>query len=265
MADTVATDTKATPKEEAQITKTAPATKKAGAVASTTFSPEYDVHQLLEAGCHFGHQAKRWHPKMAPYIYAKKDGVHIFDLIITEKQLRLAALKVYELAKAGKNIVFVGTKRQAKEIVREEAIQAGAMYIVNRWLGGFVTNWEQVSKSVRSMTQMKNDLKEGKYKHYTKMEKLLIEKEVARLERFFGGVADLKAIPDALFVVDIGREKTAILEANQANIPVIAMVDSNDDPSNVDIVVPANDDAARSIKLIVHTIAEAYKAGKAAR
>ncbi|MEO8581020.1 MAG: 30S ribosomal protein S2 [Patescibacteria group bacterium] len=249
--------------QPAETPATAPVAKKA--IPTETFSPEYDLNQLLEAGCHFGHQAKRWHPKMAPYIFAKKDGVHIFDLIITAQQLKVAAEKIYELAKSGKNVVFVGTKRQAKDIVREEAIQAGAMYIVNRWLGGFMTNWEQVAKSIKEMTELRNNLKSDKYKHYTKKEKLLIEKKIQRLERFFGGVADLKAIPDALFIVDIGREKTAITEANEVNIPVIAMVDSNDDPTKVDIVVPANDDAARSIKFVVHAIAEAYKAGKAAR
>lgn len=272
MAKDAKTDTKvvSTPEETKTpaVEKTPEAPKSAPskkAAVSEKFSPEYDLNQLLEAGAHFGHQAKRWHPKMEPYIYAKKDGVHIFDLIITEKQLREAAEKIYELAKAGKNVVFVGTKRQAKDIVREEALQAGAMFVVNRWLGGFISNWEQVSKSIREMTELRNNLKEGKYKHYTKKEKLLIEKKIQRLERFFGGVADLKTTPDALFIVDVGREKTAVTEANMVGIPVIAMVDSNDDPSDVDIVIPANDDAARSVKFIVHAIAEAYKAGKTAR
>lgn len=233
--------------------------------ASTTFSPEYDVHQLLEAGCHFGHQAKRWHPKMAPYIYAKRDGVHIFDLIITAAQLKKAAEFAYQLGKEGKTLVFVGTKRQAKDIVREEAIQAGAMYIVNRWLGGFISNWDQVFKSIKEMKSIRKGLEDGTYKHYTKKEKLLLQKRIERLDRFFGGVAELKETPNALFVIDVGREKTAISEAKAVDIPVIGMVDSNNDPTNVDFVVPANDDAARSIKYIVHAIAEAYKTGKATR
>jgi small subunit ribosomal protein S2 len=231
----------------------------------TSYTPDIDVKQLLEAGSHFGHQAKRWHPKMEPYIYAKRDGVHIFDLIITAEKLKAAAELVYELGKSGKSVVFVGTKRQAKEIVKEEAIQSGAMYIVNRWLGGFISNWEQVSKSNREMISIRKGLEDGSYKNYTKKERLLLEKKIQRLERFFGGVSELKQKPDALFIIDAGREKTAIKEAISHNIPVIGMVDSNDDPTPIDYVVPANDDAARSIKYIVHVIAEAYKAGKAAK
>lgn len=270
MAKDAKTDTKVVPQTEEKVAEKTGTPEKAEAapkkaIVSETFSPEYDLNQLLDSGAHFGHQAKRWHPKMEPYIYAKKDGVHIFDLIITARQLQQAAKTVYDLAKSGKNVVFVGTKRQAKDIVREEALQSGALFIVNRWLGGFISNWEQVVKSIKEMTELRNNLKEGKYKHYTKKEKLLIEKKIQRLERFFGGVAELKAIPDAIFVVDIGREKTAVKEAHEAGIPVIAMVDSNDNPEDVDIVIPANDDAARSIKFIVHAIAEAYKAGKAAR
>lgn len=233
--------------------------------AAEKFSPEYDVHQLLESGAHFGHQAKRWHPKMAPYIYAKRDGVHIFDLIITANQLKKAAEFAYSLGKEGKSLVFVGTKRQAKDIVREEAIQSGAMYIVNRWLGGFISNWEQVSRSNKEMISIRKGLEEGRYKNYTKKERLLLEKKIQRLERFFGGVVELKNKPDAMFIIDVGREKTAILEATEAGIPLIGFVDSNNDPTPIDYVIPANDDAARSIKFIVHAIAEAYKAGKAAR
>lgn len=275
MAKSIATTDEKVVSPEATVTPTAeaPAPKapvattpaKKAAVSTTQFTPEFDLNELLETGAHFGHQAKRWHPKMAPYIYAKRDGVHIFDLIITADKLKEASEKIYQLAKEGKTVIFVGTKRQAKEIVKEEAVQAGAMYIVNRWLGGFISNWEQVSKSVKEMITLKKNLEEGKFKHYTKKEKLLVEKKIQRLERFFGGVADLKKAPDALFIVDIGREKTAVIEANDANIPVIAMVDSNDDPTPVDIVIPANDDAARSVKYVVHAIAEAYKAGKAAR
>ena len=231
----------------------------------TSYTPEIDVKQLLEAGSHFGHQAKRWHPKMEPYIYAKRDGVHIFDLIITAEKLKVAAELVYDLGKSGKSVVFVGTKRQAKDIVREEAIQSGAMYIVNRWLGGFISNWEQVSKSNKEMISIRKGLEDGSYKNYTKKERLLLEKKIQRLERFFGGVSELKQKPDALFVIDAGREKTAIKEAVAHGIPVIGMVDSNDDPTPIDYVIPANDDAARSIKYVVHVIAEAYKAGKAAK
>lgn len=257
-----------TPAPEAEVTKTTPPAEKetkSTKAKTGSYQPAVDLNQLLDAGSHFGHQARRWHPKMDPYIYQKRDGVHIFDLIKTAELLETAAKFAYEIGKNGKTIIFVGTKRQAKDIVREEAIQAGAMYVVNRWLGGFISNWDQVSKSIRRMTQIKKGLEEGTYKNYTKKERVLLEKEVNRLERFFLGVAELKGKPDALFVIDVGREKTAVKEANEANIPVIGFVDSNDDPTPINMVIPANDDAARSIKYIVHIIAEAYKAGKSGR
>jgi len=234
-------------------------------INQTAYEAESDLKQLLEAGAHFGHQARRWHPKMAPYIYAKRDGVHIFDLIITSQKLNEACTVIYNLAKEGKTVVFVGTKRQAKDIVREEAMASGAGYVVNRWLGGFISNWEQVSKSIKEMVSIRKGLQDDSYKHYTKKEKLLLEKKMQRLERFFGGVSELKKTPDALFIIDAGREDTAIREANEVKIPVIAMIDSNDDPTPVDYVIPANDDAARSIRYIVHAVAEAYKAGREAK
>lgn len=232
-------------------------------VAVAKFSVDPKI--LLEAGCHFGHQAQRWCPKMAPYIYAERNGVHIFDLIQTAQKIQEASQFVYELAKSGKNIVFIGTKRQAQEIVREEAIAAGAMHTTVRWLGGTITNWEQVKKSIDKLNRLKKDREEGKLEQmYTKRERVLIDKDIARLERFLGGISTLTKEPDAIFVVDASKEEGAIKEAKVKGIPVIAVVDSNQDPTDVNYVIPANDDAVRSIKVIVHAIAEAYKEGKAA-
>jgi len=232
-------------------------------VAVSKFS--IDPKVLLEAGCHFGHQAQRWCPKMAPYIYAERNGVHIFDLIQTAQRLQDAAQFAYELGKQNKNIVFIGTKRQAQEIVREEAIAAGAMYTTVRWLGGTITNWEQVKKSIDKLNRLKKDREEGKLEQmYTKRERVLIDKDIARLERFLGGISALNKEPDAIFVVDAAKEEGAVKEARVKGIPVIAIVDSNQDPTDINYVIPANDDAVRSIKVIVHAVAEAYKEGKAA-
>lgn len=232
-------------------------------VAVSKFS--IDPKVLLEAGCHFGHQAQRWCPKMAPYIYAERNGVHIFDLIQTAQRLQDAAQFAYELGKQNKNIVFIGTKRQAQEIVREEAIAAGAMYTTVRWLGGTITNWEQVKKSIDKLNRLKKDREEGKLEQmYTKRERVLIDKDIARLERFLGGISALNKEPDAIFVVDAAKEEGAVKEARVKGIPVIAIVDSNQDPTDINYVIPANDDAVRSIKVIVNAVAEAYKEGKAA-
>lgn len=241
-----------------------PSTQQSSTV-TTSYKPEFDLTELLETGAHFGHQARRWHPKMAPYIFDKRGGVHIFDLIKTADQLKKACQFAYDLGRSGKTLIFVGTKRQAKDIVKAEAEAAGAMYIINRWLGGFLSNWEQVSKSLKNMLDIKKGLEEGRFKKYTKKERVVLAKQMERDERFFGGVTELKKIPDALFLIDIGREKTALREAMAANVPVIGLVDTNCDPSDVGYVIPANDDAVSSIEYIVHAVGEAYKAGRAAK
>ncbi|MBD3279844.1 MAG: 30S ribosomal protein S2 [Candidatus Pacebacteria bacterium] len=225
-------------------------------------APEYDLQQLLEAGCHFGHQKRKWHPKMAPYIYMEKDGVHIFDLAKTAQQLQLAYNYAYQLGKEGKLLIFVGTKRQAREVITEAALDAGAMYINSRWLGGFLTNWKQIYKSIKHMLELEKGLESDKFENYTKYEQVQLKKELIRLERFFQGVKQLKRRPDALFVVDPVREQIAVQEAQTMDIPVIAITDSNADPNLVDLPIPANDDAFGSIKLITQQVAQAYKAGK---
>jgi small subunit ribosomal protein S2 len=228
-------------------------------------APEYDLRELLEAGCHFGHQARRWHPKMAKWIYTEKDGVHIFDLAKTAEQLRHAYNYAFELGKNNKTLVVVGTKKQARDIIKGAAATAGVMTITSRWLGGLLTNWEQVGKSLRRMIEIETGLKDGKFDKYTKRERVLLDKERQRLERFFGGIRELKGKPDALFIVDPSREKVAVLEASRNNIPMIALIDSNTNPEPIDLPIPANDDAVKSIQYIVDAVIAGYVAGKKAK
>lgn len=225
---------------------------------------EIDLKELLEAGVHFGHQTNRWNPQMREFIYAERDGVHIFDLVKTAQKLEEAMNFVRNLGKKKKTLVLVGTKRQAQEIIKGQAQQAGAMYIVTRWLGGFITNWQQVSKSIRKMNQIYQGLESGKYEHYTKFEQVQLRKEADRKARFLEGVKDLKDLPDAIFIVDLVEEKVAAKEAKLAGIPIVAIADSNADPDLADIVIPANDDAVSSITIIVEKIAQAYAEGKKA-
>jgi len=223
------------------------------------------LKDLLEAGCHFGHQAKRWNPKMSPYLYTIRDGVHIFDLAQTSKLLADACKAGKQLVAEGGTIVFVGTKRQSQAIVKEEAQKVGAGFITTRWLGGLVSNWSQIDKSIGKLIDMRQKKEAGEYKKYTKKENLLLDREIARLDRFFGGLIGLKKIPDALFIVDSHRELTAIREARPAGVKIFAITDSNADPVVVDYPIPANDDAVRSITLIVSTFAKAVAQGMVLR
>lgn len=224
-----------------------------------------DLAELLESGAHFGHQARRWNPRMKPYIYGERDGVHVFDLTITARLLDEACEVVKNLVKEGKTVVFVGTKRQAKAIVKEEALRVGAPFVTERWMGGMITNWDEISKRLKKLKTMQQKWNEGGYDSFTKMERVLINREIERLKRFFGGVADLNKIPDALFIVDTIKEKVAVAEANTRGVKMIAIVDSNANPDEVDHVIPANDDAVRSLKYIVTRVADAYAEGKSAR
>lgn len=227
----------------------------------------YDVslEDLLEAGCHFGHQSRRWNPKMAPYIWQAKEGVHIFDLAKTAQHLKEACLAIRDLIKEGKTIIFIGTKRQAQTIIREEALKAGVHFVATRWLGGTITNWQQIKKSIDKLIEMREGKEKGEYDKYTKKENVLIDRKIKRLNRFFEGLLDLKANPDAIFVVDAKREISAIKEARKKGIKIFAIVDTNADPDIVDYLIPANDDAVKSIKLIVSKAAQAVADGKAMR
>jgi small subunit ribosomal protein S2 len=224
---------------------------------------EVDLKDLLEAGSHFGHQARRWNPKMKKFIYAERDGVHIFDLLQTGPLLETAMEQLRDMVRAGKEVVFVGAKRQAKAIVREEATKAGAPYVTERWLGGMLTNWEEMEKRLKKLSRLKKQREAGELaKKYTKLEQSRSDKEIERLDRFFGGIETLTKRPDALFIVDTHREKTAVYEAGKVGATVFGMIDSNADPEGVDYPIPANDDAVRSIKLVVEKMAGAYADGK---
>lgn len=223
---------------------------------------EISLKELLEAGCHFGHQSKRWHPQMKPYLYGVREGVHIFDLVKTKEGLEKAVKFFHDMSASGKTTLFVGTKRQARPVIVEEAKRIGVPFIAQRWLGGLLTNWEQVKKSVDKLTKMRDARGKGEYQKYTKKERILLDREINRLEKFFGGLISLTRVPDILFVVDVKKEEVAVKEARNKDVRVVAMVDSDSNPQLADDIIPCNDDAVGSIKFIVFKIAEAIREGK---
>lgn len=223
---------------------------------------EISLKELLEAGCHFGHQVPRWNPRASPFIYTARDNVHIIDLAKTKEGLEQAAEFVKTLAAEGKTIIFVGTKRQARGIVEEEAKRAGAFYLVVRWLGGLLTNWEQIKKNLERLVKMRAEKKAGGWQEFTKKEQQLKEKELAKLEKLYGGIADLAELPQALFLVDIRKEEAAVKEAIKTGVTTVAIVDTNANPDLIDYPIPANDDAVGSIRLIVSYIAQAFEEGR---
>jgi len=226
---------------------------------------EISLRDLLEAGCHFGHQTTRWHPKMKPFIFTARDGIHIFDLVKTKEGLEAAANFVKATVAEGGQIIFVGTKKQAQEIVKNAAQRVNMPYLTERWVGGLITNWEEIKKRINYLTDLKAKKAEGYFKERTKKENLLIDREIAKLERIFGGVSNLTSVPAAIFVTDGRKEDGALKEARRRGVKTIAIVDTNVDPSNVDFVIPANDDATKSIELIVGVIAEAVEEGRKAK
>jgi small subunit ribosomal protein S2 len=220
------------------------------------------MKELLESGVHFGHQVKRWNPKMKKFIFGERNGIHIVDLQKTLKGVEEAYNFVKETSASGSPVLFVGTKKQAQDAVREEANRAGAFFVNNRWLGGMLTNFSTVSKSIdrlRKITQMK---KEGTYSVLTKKEVAQLEKERERLEKNLSGIKDMGGLPGAVFVIDPKKEKIAVAEARRLSVPVVAIVDTNCDPDEIDYVVPGNDDAIRAIKLISSRMADAILEGK---
>lgn len=220
------------------------------------------LEQLLEAGSHFGHQVRRWNPKMAPYIYAQNDGVHVFDLAKTKAFLEEACETVKKTASEGGIILFVATKRQAKDLVTEAAQSTGMPYVSTRWLGGMLTNFDQIKRSVKKLADLKKSRDSGEFDEYTKHERLLLDREIGSLDRMLGGVSSLNKLPDIIFVLDTHEEATAVREANKVGVPVVGVVDTNGDPQIVDYPIPANDDAVKSITLIVNAITEAVKEGQ---
>ena len=220
------------------------------------------MKQLLEAGVHFGHQTRRWNPKMAEYIYCERNGIYIIDLAKTVKKLEEAYDFVRELSANGQSILFVGTKKQATDSVKEEASRVGMHYVNARWLGGMLTNFKTMRTRVDRLAQLKKMQEDGTFDMLPKKEVMKHLGEMAKLEKYLGGVKDMKKLPGALFVVDSRKEHNAIAEARKLHIPIIAIVDTNCDPDEADYVIPANDDAIRAIKLITATIANAVQEGR---
>ncbi len=220
---------------------------------------------LLESGVHFGHRTNKWHPKMKPYIFTERNGIHIIDLQQTVKAINTAYNQVRDTVANGGYVMFIGTKRQAQDTIREEAMRCSMPYVTERWLGGMLTNWTTIYTRIQELERLEKLRDTGEINRLTKKEGLLIEREIARLETRLSGVRKMKRVPDLVFVVDVMREATAVHEANLKGIPVIALVDTNCDPSGVDYIIPSNDDAIRAIKLLVAKIADAALEGQAAR
>lgn len=223
--------------------------------------PRTNFEALLEAGSHFGHLKRKWNPKMAPYIFMEKNGIHIIDLHKTVVKIDEAANMMKQLARAGRRVLFVATKKQAKDIVAEKAKAVGMPYVTERWPGGMLTNFPTIRKAVKKMNTIDKMISDGTFDTLAKREKLQITRQRAKLEKNLGSIADLSRLPSALFVVDVQKEMNAVKEANRLNIPVIAMVDTCCDPTPIDYVIPANDDAAKSIALIVGTLCDAIAEG----
>lgn len=220
------------------------------------------LQALLEAGCHFGHKAERWHPAAAQFIYTEKDGIHVIDLAKTKAGLDAAMAFIRELTKNGGEVLFVATKRQAQGVVKQEVEAVGAPYFVQRWIGGFLTNWDQVRKNIEKINRMTDEQANGGWKKFPKHEQTKLGHYLKRIKVYYGGVLVFKNIPEALFVVDIKKEASAVAEAKRRGVPVVAIVDTNADSKDIAYVIPANDDAVGSIQYITHAIAQAYKEGK---
>ena len=220
------------------------------------------MKQLLEAGVHFGHQTRRWNPKMAEYIYCERNGIYIIDLAKTVKKLEEAYSFVRELAASGESILFVGTKKQAQDAIKEEAERVGMFYVNARWLGGMLTNFKTMRTRVDRLAQLRKMEEDGTFAMLPKKEVIKHQGEIAKLEKYLGGVKEMKKLPGALFVVDPRKERNAIAEARKLHIPVVAIVDTNCDPDEIDYVIPGNDDAIRAIRLIASTMANAVTEGK---
>lgn len=217
--------------------------------------------QLLEAGCHFGHLKRKWNPAMAPYIFMERNGIHIIDLVKTAAKIEEAAAALKSIAKSGKKVLFVATKKQAKQVVADKATAIGMPYVIERWPGGMLTNFPTIRKAVKKMASIDKMSKDGTFDNLSKREKLQITRQRAKLEKNLGSIADLNRLPSALFVVDVLKEHIAVAEANRLGIPVFAMVDTNSDPTNIDFVIPANDDASKSIEVVLDAVCAAMAEG----
>jgi len=223
--------------------------------------PSVSIKELLEAGVHFGHQTKRWNPKMKPFIFGQRNGIYIIDLQKTVRKFRLATDFLAGLAAEGRSVLFVGTKRQAQEAISEEAKRCEMHYVNLRWLGGLLTNFQTIKRSLDRLRDLDGLETDGKFEHLTKKERIRLDKERIRLDRVLSGIRNMDRLPDALFVVDSHKEKIAVREARKLNIPVVAIVDTNCDPDEVDFVIPGNDDAIRAIRLFASRVADSILEG----
>ena len=224
--------------------------------------PRVEVAELLAAGCHFGHLTRRWNPKMRAYIFMERNGIHIIDLMKTRILLEEACNAISNIAAEGKRILFVGTKKQAKDVIREEAVRTGEFYVSERWLGGSLTNFTTIRKSVKRLTNIEKMESDGTFDKITKKEGLFLQREKEKLNNVLSGVVDMTRLPGALFVVDVKKEAIAVKEANRLNIPVFAIMDTNCDPDGIDYVIPANDDAIKSVQVVTKAFADAVLEGK---
>ncbi|MBN2326123.1 MAG: 30S ribosomal protein S2 [Candidatus Omnitrophica bacterium] len=221
------------------------------------------MKQLLESGVHFGHQTRRWNPKMAKYIFGQRNGIYIIDLKKTVRLMKEACRFVRDISAEGGTVLFVGTKKQAQDTVKEEARRCDMYYVNNRWLGGMLTNYDTISKSIRKMKDLERQLEdEFTLEHRTKKERLMMSKEKVKLEKNLAGIRDMETLPSAIFVTDTRKDRIAVLEAKRLNIPVVAIVDTNCDPDDIDYVIPGNDDAIRAVRLISARIADSILEGK---
>jgi small subunit ribosomal protein S2 len=227
--------------------------------------PKVSFQELLDAGAHFGHLKRKWNPNMEPYIFMEKNGIHIIDLQKTVVKIDEAAAAIKQIAKSGRKILFVATKKQAKELVAEQVKSVGMPYVTERWPGGMLTNFPTIRKAVKRMISIDKMMKDSSWDNLSKREKLQITRQRAKLEKVLGSIADLTRLPAALFIVDVMKEKIAVREAQRLGIPVFAIVDTNSNPEGLDFVIPANDDASQSIKLIVGAMTDAVKEGLAER
>jgi len=223
---------------------------------------QVSMRQMLEAGLHFGHQTRRWNPKMKPYIYGPRNGIYIINLDATMRHFRSSYSFIVDLVGKGGTIMFVGTKRQARDIVAQEAARCGMFYVNHRWLGGMMTNFQTIKNSVERLKKIEAMKEDGSINRFPKKEILMMEKELVKLDRNLGGIKNMRTHPDAIFVIDPKKEDIAVNEAQKLNIPVIALTDTNCDPDGIDYLIPGNDDAIRSIKLIASLIADAVLEGK---
>jgi small subunit ribosomal protein S2 len=217
--------------------------------------------ELLDAGCHFGHMKRKWNPKMSPYIFMERKGIHVIDLNRTIEGLETAGKALRQMAKSGKKIMFVGTKKQAREIITNAAQSVGMPFVSDRWLGGMMTNFPTIRKSIRKMQKIQTMLNNGSFDNITKKERLTLTRTHVKLERVFGGMSQLNRLPNALLVLDINHEHLAVAEATRLGIKTIGIVDTNSDPNKVDFPIPANDDASKSIKIIIDYLVDSIKQG----